>query len=112
MIELKTDPKKKLMFDRALKIIRLLKKEGKTKGSVIAYELGISTGLAHLNCTRLVNAGIIGSKTHAHGGYFLTKDSIKMGQLFAAMDMPMLETGVPKVDKAFKDYLNMEILDV
>lgn len=111
-MKVETDPKKKIMFDRALDIIRLIKKEGRTKAEVIGYEFGFSDRVAHVNCKKLVEAGILTSKKSSGGGYELKSNSIKVGQLFAAMDMPMLKTGNAQVDAAFQRYLQMEVFSV
>jgi len=107
-----TDPKKKLMFDRALKIIKLVLEDGHVKTEVVAHELGVSDRVAHVNCKKLVNAGVLRSTKGAGGGYFIAVDSIKVGHLFAAMGMPMLETGKESVDNLFKKYLDAEVFSV
>lgn len=109
---MKTDQKKKQVFETSLKIIEIIIKEGKTKSDVLAFELSMSRPMVQYYCKKLVQSGILKSKTHAQGGYSMASSSVKVGQLYAAIDMPMIVTGNEKVDSLFKEYLNSEVFSV
>ncbi|MDA9072826.1 winged helix-turn-helix domain-containing protein [bacterium] len=105
------ESKKKQMFDRTIKIIEtLIVKEG-LSGKEIAKEIGESLAVAHQNCNRMVKAGII-ETSKEKSGYFLKKGSIKVGHIFRAMNMPILELGIEEADKRFNNYLQTEVLHV
>lgn len=105
---MKTNPKKEEVFERSLVIIRIIKENQGISGQRIADKLGVSKKMANYYCSRLKRAGLLKTKRGLGGGHFL-KTPVKIGQLMAAMDMPMLETGFIKADAKFREYLNTEI---
>lgn len=105
------ESKKKQMFDRTIKIIETLMVREGLSGEDIANEIGESLAVVHQNCNRMVKAGII-QATRGKSGYFLKEGSIKIGHIFRAMNMPMLELGIEEADRKFNNYLQTEVLHV
>lgn len=105
------ESKKRQMFDRTIKIIEVLMLKEGLSGKELANEIGESLAVVHQNCNRMVKAGIIESN-RAESGYFLKEGSIKVGHIYRAMNMPMLELGIEEADKRFNSFLNTEVLHV
>lgn len=96
------------MFERVIDIINLLKNKDYVKTEEIRLSLKLSKKMTNYYCGILTQSGILRSKKGCRGGYRLS-DIIKIGNIFSAIDMPIIETKNKTIDKAFMDFLQMQL---
>lgn len=96
------------MQERYMTIIDILERsKGEyVKAQSIADEMGIKLGTAQVSCNKLKQAGVIEAK-ECRGFRFVKRP--KIGHLYIALRLPQLTTGNASADKAFRQYLEIQL---